>query len=96
MGVTGSRLLLQPIGRKLEAKGPPIAIGREEISDSSIWGRGGSLADLLADQQIRFTAAGQKYKLMVLGGNVLEDALSGPTQNQGLEALIAFLRSAKR
>jgi hypothetical protein len=96
VGVTAGRLLLQPIGRKLEAKGPPVVIRREEITDSSVWGHGGGLAGLLADQQLRFTAGGEKYKLMVLGGNALEDALSGPSQKKGLEALVEFLLSARR
>jgi hypothetical protein len=99
VGVTAGRLLLQPIGRRLEAKGAPISIPREAVSESSVWGWGGSLADFLSatsDQQIRFTAGGQKYKLMVLGGNMLEDALSGPSQKRGLEALVEFLLSARR
>jgi hypothetical protein len=98
VGVTPGRLLLQPIGRKLEAKGAPVSIAREAVSESSVWGWGGSLADFLsatANQQIRFTAGGEKYKLMVLGGNALEDALSGPSQKHGLEALVKFLLSAK-
>ncbi len=33
---------------------------------------------------------------MVLGGNLLEDALSGPSQRSGLQALLEFLLDAKR
>ena len=99
VGVTPSRLLLLPLDRRMEATAPPVAATRDEITDASVWGWGGSLADFLsatAGQQIRFTAAGAKFKLMVLGGNLLEDALAGPTQRAGLETLVAFLLSARR
>ncbi len=99
VGVTPGRLLLQPIDRNLAAKGAPISIAREQVTESAIWGWGGGLGDFLsstADQQIRFATRDAKYKLMVLGGNTLEDALSGPTQKSGLEALLEFLLSARR
>ena len=99
VGVTPTRLLLLPLDRRMQAKAPPVAATRGEVTDASVWGWGGSLADFLsatAGEQIRFTAGGKKYRLMVLGGNRLEDALSGPTQRAGLEALVAFLLSARR
>jgi hypothetical protein len=99
VGVTPGRLLLLPIDRRQAAAGPPVSIAGSEIEYASVWGWGGSVADFLsgsAAQQIRFRAAGRKYKLMALGGNLLEDALSGPTQRAGLEALVGFLLSARR
>lgn len=98
VGVTPDRLLL-PIDRRQAATGPPVSIPRGEIESASVWGWGGSAADFLsaaASQQLRFGASGRKYKLMALGGNWLEDALSGPTQRAGVEALVAFLLSARR
>ncbi len=99
VGVTPTRLLLQPIDRRLAAAGPAVAIAREAISEASVWGWGGSVADFLstyANQQLRFAADGKKYRLMALGGNAVEDALSGPSQRRGLEALIRFLLEARR
>ena len=99
VGVTPSRLLLLPLDRGMRATAAPAAATRDEVTDAAIWGWGGSVADFLsltADRQLRFTAAGTKYRLMVLGGTLLEDALSGPTQRAGLEALVAFLLSARR
>jgi hypothetical protein len=98
IGVTPARVVMIPIDRRHEPAGAPISIGRGELADCSVWGWGGGVAEFLsmtADQQIRFTAAGRKFKLMALGGNLLEDALSGPTQRQGLEELIRFLLSSQ-
>lgn len=99
IGVTPTRLLLLPLDRRHAATGKPIALRAGDIEASAIWGWGGSVGDWLsasAGQQVRFTAGGTKYKLMVLGGNLLEDALSGPSQKSGLEALLEFLLAAKR
>ena len=43
-----------------------------------------------------FEAKGEKYKLSVLGGNMLENKLAGTDGVAGLEALAAFLRSAPK
>ena len=99
IGVTPTRLLLLPLDRRHAATGKPIALRAGDIEASAIWGWGGSVGDWLsasAGQQVRFTAGGTKYKLMVLGGNLLEDALSGPSQKSGLEALLEFLLAANR
>lgn len=98
IGVTAERLVLVPIDRRHEPAGAPLSIGRGELADCSVWGWGGGVAEFLsttADQQLRFRAAGRKFKLMALGGNLLEDALSGPTQRRGLEALVEFLLTAR-
>ena len=39
---------------------------------------------------------GQDFKLNVLGGTMLEKALAGREQVDGLEALVDFLRTAPR
>lgn len=99
IGVTPTRLILLPIDRRSAAAGEPVVLRAGDIESSAIWGWGGSIGDWLAansDQQLRFTAGGKKHKLMVLGGNLLEDALSGPTQKSGLQALLEFLLAAKR
>lgn len=99
IGVTPTRLILLPLDRRHAATGEPVALRAADIEASAIWGWAGSLADLLsasAGREIRFTAGGRKYKLMVLGGNLLEDALSGPSQKSGLQAFLEFLLAAKR
>jgi len=99
VGVTPSRLILVPVDRRLESAGPPVLVSREEITDAAVWGWGGSVRDFLsasAGNELRFATATEKFRLHVLGGNLLEDTLSGPTQRSGLEALIEFLLSAQR
>ncbi|MCC6271762.1 MAG: hypothetical protein IT190_10825 [Microbacteriaceae bacterium] len=99
IGVTPTRLLLLPLDRRHQATGEPVSLRADDIEASAIWGWGGSLGDWLSassDQQVRFTAHGKKYKLMILGGNLLEDALSGPSQKSGLQALLEFLLAARR
>lgn len=98
VGVTADRLLLVPVDRRCQPAGPPISIRHGELTDCSVWGRGGGVAAFLsetADQQLRFTAQGRKFKLMALGGNWFENALAGPTQRQGLERLVEFLLAAR-
>lgn len=99
VGVTAERLILLPIDRKMEARGEPVSITRDQVTSSAVWGWGGSLADFLsgsAEQQVRFSTAETRFKLMILGGNLVENALAGPSQKSGLEALLELLRSAKR
>jgi hypothetical protein len=99
IGVTPTRLILLPVDRRSAAAGEPAVLRADDIEASAIWGWGGSIGDWISassGQQLRFTACGRKYKLLVLGGNLLEDALSGPTQRSGLQALLEFLLAAKR
>ena len=100
LGVTPNRLILIPLNRKMQPSGDPVrSITRTDITGSSIWGWGGSVAEYLAtntDQQIRIETAEGKLKLMILGGNILENALAGEGQLRGLDALIEFLLSTRR
>ena len=98
VGVTGDRILILPIDRKLASKGDaPESVRRGDVRGSSVWGWGGGVKDFLSarsDQEIRIETPVRKYKLMILGGNVFENALAGDGQLTGLEALVAFLQSA--
>lgn len=99
IGVTPSRLILLPLDRRHQASGEAIRLRAEEIEEAAIWGWKGTVGDFLSasgDQQIRFSAGGKRYKLMILGGNLFEDALSGPSQRSGLAAIVEFLLAAKR
>lgn len=98
VGVTPDRLILLPLDRKMQANGDaPRSITRADITGSSVWGHGGSVADWLGDgdQQIRIETAEGKLKLMVLGGNMLENALAADDQLRGLDALIEFVLSSR-
>lgn len=99
LGVTPERLILLPVNRKLQPSGDPVrSITRADVRGCSVWGWGGSVSDFLSissDQQIRIETPEGKLKLMVLGGNLLENALAGEGQLRGLDALVEFLRSAR-
>ncbi len=99
VGVTPDRIILQPVDRKWAPAGDPRSVTRGDVVGCSVWGWGGSVASWLstnADQQIRIETADFKVKLMVLGGNVLENALAGEGQLRGLDALVEFLLSTRR
>ncbi|MEO8275689.1 MAG: hypothetical protein ABI639_05680 [Thermoanaerobaculia bacterium] len=99
IGVTATRLIVLPLDRRHERSGEPAIFSRADLEDAAVWGWGGSLADFVsasAGREVRFSAGGRRYKLMILGGNALEDALSGADQQRGLAVLLDFLRSAKR
>lgn len=99
VGVTPTRLVLVPVDRRWQPKGTVRSLTRPEITATSVWGWGDGAKTWLApgsDQQIRIATADWSVKLMVLGGNVAEDALAGEGHLQGLEALVAFLQSARR
>ena len=67
VGVTPSRLLLLPLDRRMEATAPPVAATRDEITDASVWGWGGSLADFLS------ATAGEQIRLHRGGGEIQAD-----------------------
>jgi hypothetical protein len=96
VGVTDQHLLVQEIDRKWKPVGAAMVATAGEIKVGNIFSDGAkwSLSD--KDQEIRFEAKGQDYKLMVLGGTLLENALAGGEQVDGLQALVAFLRTAPR
>lgn len=96
LGVTDRHLLIQEVDRKWQPAGAPVVVAPQEVAVGNIFGEGATLSLGSKDQEIRFTAAGQDYKLMVLGGTLMENALAGTDQVDGLQALVAFLRSARR
>jgi hypothetical protein len=98
VGVTADRLVVVPLDRKMAASGAAESVTRADIRSSSVWGWGGSIGDFLSPRsgnEIRFETPLRSYKLMVLGGTLFEDALSGEGQRAGLEAFIEFLQSAR-
>ncbi len=96
IGVTPERLILQPVGRTLEAKGAPISIAPTDIRKSSVDGMGGGLSEFIkADPgEIRIETADQKFKLAALGGG-MDQLFTGDAQRDGKRALIEFLYAAR-
>jgi hypothetical protein len=98
VGVTADRLVVVPLDRKMAPSGAAASVTRGDVRSSSVWGWGGSVTDFLSPRsgnEIRFETPSRGYQLMVLGGNVFENALAGEGKRGGLEALIDFLQSAR-
>jgi hypothetical protein len=102
IGTTDQRLILQPVDRRWQAKGDPTIVRRGEVTDSSVWGWSvgeASTAQKIRTfatsngQEIKFQANGEKFKLMSLGGNMLENMMASDEQLVGVQALIEFLSS---
>jgi hypothetical protein len=96
VGVTEQHLLIQQTDRKWKPTGSAVVATPDEIEVGNIFSEGAEWNLLEKDTQIRFRAKGEKYKLSVLGGTMLENALAGGAQVDGVQALAAFLRNAKR
>lgn len=96
LGVTEQHLVLQPLDRKYVPNGTPIALRADEIEVGNIFGDGAGLSIGKKAQELRFSARGEKYKFMTLGGNMLENLFASDGQLDGLDAIVEFLRSAKR
>ena len=102
LGVTGNRLIVQPLDRKGKLSGAaPVFIRREEISKGSYGGGGGmgstptSLIMDSASIEVKLkTTGGEKYKFLLMSGEGLLGSLGGgPSQRKGAEALISFLEA---
>jgi hypothetical protein len=96
IGVTSQRLIMQPVGRTLEAKGEPITVAPGDVRKSSVDGFGGGLSEFLKSEpgEIRIETADHKFKLAALGGG-LDQVFTGDAQRDGKRALIEFLYSAR-
>ncbi|MDQ5895390.1 MAG: hypothetical protein QG596_1651 [Actinomycetota bacterium] len=100
LGVTGGRLIIQPLDRKGKMSGEqPVFIRKDEITKGSYGGGGGmgsaptSLIMDSASIEVKIkTTKGEKYKLMLMTGEGMLGGLGGgPSQRNGAEALVAFL-----
>lgn len=100
LGVTGDRLIIQPLDRKGKFDGqPPVFIRRDEIAKGSYGGGGGmgnTPSSLIMDAhsiEVKLkTTGGEKYKLLLMTGEGMLGAMAGgPAQRNGAESLIAFL-----
>lgn len=96
LGVTEQHLIIQQVDRKWHAKDAAVVVKTAEIEVDNIFSEGARLTLGDKDSQLRFRARGEKYKLNILGGNMLENALASDGHLQGLNAVVDFLRRAKR
>ena len=100
VGVTPTRLVVQPLDRKGKFDGQQATfIRKDEISKGSYGGGGGmgnTPTSLIMDSssidvKIK-TAGGEKFKFMLMTGQGMLGGLAGgPSQRNGAEALMAFL-----
>lgn len=97
IGVTPGRLILVPIDRRTQPKGPVVSIGPGDVVTSSVDGFGGGLKEFLAAEpgEIRITTATNKYKLMALGGG-LDRHITSEGQTDGKTAMIEWLIANRR
>ena len=99
IGVTPSRLLLQPVTRRGAADGPVTSLTREQVASAELGGAGGgwvtasaAIADHAALSLDLRTTDGGRWKLMMMHGEGLFGGLGGgETQRQGVEALGRWL-----
>jgi len=99
LGVTGSRLIVQPLDRKGRMSGEaPVFIRKEEITKGSYGGGGGGntptswIMDSASIEVKLKTGDGRKFKFMLMTGEGMLGGLGGgPSQRNGAEALVAFL-----
>ena len=96
IGVTDEHIIIQPVDRKWKPEGAPVIATAPELQVGNIFSDGATWTLSDKDQEIRFKAKGEDYKLLVLGGTMLENSLAGSDQVDGLGALVAFLRTAPR
>jgi hypothetical protein len=104
IGVTDRRLILQQLDRRLGPKEPPVllppnALASAGIEGESLLGGGGvietsDIVDALSSTLELKTTDGRKFKLMMMkGGEGLFGGLAGgPTQTEGVRALVEWLR----
>ncbi len=99
LGVTDRRLLLVPLGRKLEPKGDARSIAPGDLVSADLDGAGGgwwtapaAILSSSASALTLRTVDGQKTKLMMMKGTGLLGGLGGgESQSQGVTALAEWM-----
>ncbi len=100
VGVTDHHLIVIPVDKRWRAKGDePVVLRPDEIEVGNIFQEGAGFVSgfgLKKQNEIRFSARGQNYKFMALGGTMIENAMASGGQIEGLEAVVEFLRAVPR
>jgi hypothetical protein len=97
IGITPARLIVQETDRKQNPKGEPTIVAAGELAGSKKggFGYGDVQSSIMNATSIRLTvktASGQKLKLaMAKGGGILGGLAGGATQQEGVQALQAWL-----
>jgi hypothetical protein len=104
VGVTDRRLILQQLDRRLQPNEPPVslppdALARAGVEGESLLGGGGpietsDIVDALSTTVELRTTDGRKFKLMMMkgGDGLLGGLAGGPSQTEGVRALVDWLR----
>jgi hypothetical protein len=97
LGVTGGRLIVQPLDRRGDPDGEAQPLVPEDIAEAKAEGAGGGWAEIgaaIMDQHaIKLTlktTAGEKLRLMMMraeGGGLMAKLGGGEGQRQGVQAL---------
>jgi hypothetical protein len=101
VGVTDRRLLVQPLSRRGDVDGEPLAIEHQDVASAKAGPAGGEWINvdtaILDHAAVRLevkTTDGEKLKLMLMRGEgkILGGLGGGEPQRQGLEALADWFR----
>jgi hypothetical protein len=102
LAITDRRLILLPLDRKLQPKGPLQAITPQELVSADAdgagggwWSPGSAVLDATALKIELRTTGGEKLKLMMMKGGegLLGGLAGGESQQQGVQALADWLRA---
>lgn len=104
IGVTGGRLLLQPLNRRFEADGEANSLTADRIAEAKATGAGdewfsvtAAVMDGAAVTLRLKTTDGEKLKLMMMRGEGLFGKLGGgESQREGIEALAGWFEANAR
>jgi hypothetical protein len=99
IGITPTRLIVQQTDRKQRPKGEPTIVDATELAGSRESGFGVNLvtSSIMEKTSIKLsvkTASGDRLKLMIGrgGDGMLGNLMGGPTQEEGVGALQAWLQ----
>ena len=97
LGISDKRLILQPLDMRGNPKGDAAKLRPEDIADAKADGAGGgwpeigaAVLDHAAVKLTLRTAAGEKFRLMMMRGDAMGALGGGEGQRRGVEALAAW------
>lgn len=97
IAVTDRRLIVQETDRKQRPKGEPVSVAAEEVAGGGTGGFGAGdlqsgIMNATSQKLTVKTKSGEKLKLMMAkGGGPLGGLMGGETQEQGVQALNAWV-----
>jgi hypothetical protein len=105
VGVSDRRLILQPLGRRIEPKGGPVSVTPEAIESADLDGAGGgwwtapsAVLDAAAVTLKLKLRDGSKFKLSMMrgGSGALSGLGGGEAQRDGLMAITEWLARQRK